>query len=83
MMKPMRGACSRRGCESRADFWAFFFLRKRVEFLDQFGPIRSDQSQSMRVMIPPDAQCISKIRQNGRTAIGIGVFLNPCAKIRR
>ena len=37
----------------------------------------------MRVMIPPDAEGISEIRQNGRTAIGVGVFLDPRAQIRR
>ena len=70
-------------CESRADFRAFFFLRKRVEFLDQFGPTGSHQSQPMRVMIPPGPQCISEIRQNRRAAVGIGVLLNPCAQVRR
>ena len=70
-------------CESRADLWALFFLRERVEFLGEFGPTGSDQSQPMRMMIPPDAQGISEIRQNGRAAVGIGVFLNPRAQIRR
>ena len=71
------------GCESRADFRAFFFLRKRVEFLGQFRPTDSHQSQPMRVMITPGSQSISEIRQNGRTAVGIGMLLNPCAQIRR
>ena len=73
-MKPMRGACSRRAVKAARIFGAIFFLRERVEFLGQFGPIRSDESQSMRVMVPPNSERISKIRQNGRIAIGIGVF---------
>ena len=34
----------------------------------------------MRVMIPPDAERVSEIRQNGRAAVGIGVLLNPGAQ---
>ena len=41
MTKPMRGALLPARRESRADLWALFFLRERVEFLDQFGPIEA------------------------------------------
>ena len=83
MMKPIRGACSRRVAKAVADLLAFLFLRKRIEFLGQFRPTGRDECEPMRVMIPPDAQCVSKIRQNGRAAVGIGMLLNPCAQIRR
>src|SRR5260370_41680740 len=64
-------------CESRTDFLAFFFLRKRVEFLGQFRPTVSHKRKPVRVMITPGSQGLGGARQNGRATVGIGMPLTP------
>ena len=74
--------CSAARGEGRADFRAVFVVRKPIEFLDDLRPIASDQRHPMRVMIPTDAQGVGEIRQNGRAAIRVGMFLHPPSQVR-
>ena len=82
MMKPMRGACSGRAVKAVRIFGLSSFFANASSSSVEFRPIASDQSQPMRMMVPPGSQGVSEIRQNGRTAVGFGVFLHPCAQFR-
>src|SRR5262245_26797457 len=45
--------------ESRAGFRAVLVFRKPVKFLGEFPPIANDQSQTMRMMVPPRSEGVS------------------------